>query len=534
MSGPAAAGQEGGRGWPGPDPVRSGPGPVRPGPGPVRPDPGKGRPDPDRLYRVYVVVLLACVVAGPAVHAAVTTLSLPFLLDALRSPALPLLVPAGVAGLAASALVVGRSLGPVLGEPFRLQVLAGGPQRRRVSLRPRFLAAGAVVVTVVAVAGAVPTLALIRAGSTGPGLVLVGVAAGALAGVISAVCWLAGQALSPRKARVLTASLVGIGVAASALGLWAGGHWPWGAGRWALAGGSWAPAGSIAPTTLLLTLLAVTATAAAASVPRLLDRLSGPVLTVQASRWRSATTAAGAGDLHGALAAYRPVPSRAPTRPAVGAGPGLALVVLRRDVVGLSRTPGRLLLAVTGTLAAVVLAGLVALLPTQVAWAALAAAAAWGYLALGPVSDGFRHAVEVASAPVLYGVGDHRLLALHALLPTLLVLLAGAAGLALVGLVGSGPLPSLAAGAGLLLGVLVHLYDAAKGPMPVSLLTPVPTPAGDASGIAVALWQVDALLMAVGVPTAVGLLVLTSGPWALLLHLPVAALLLVGVHRRLA
>lgn len=208
--------------------------------------------------------------------------------------------------------------------------------------------------------------------------------------------------------------------------------------------------------------------------------------------------------------------------------------MLRRDLVGVSRTPGRLGAALIGTLAAVVVAGTVALLPGSLAWLALAGSAAWGFLALGSVSDGVRHAVEAISAPTLYGVTDLHLLALHALLPIVMVLLTGLVGSTLTGLLGGSPALALAGTAGLFLAVLLRIFDAAKGPLPLALLTPVPTPMGDVSGISVALSQIGALLVATLVPTVIGLLVLSGGPAALLLYVPAAALVAMGAHRRLA
>jgi len=79
--------------------------------------------------------------------------------------------------------------------------------------------------------------------------------------------------------------------------------------------------------------------------------------------------------------------------------------------------------------------------------------------------------------------------------------------------------------------VIVRVYDSAKGPLPVFLLTPVVTPAGDLSVLNVLLWQSDAVLLtlalgggltvafysgAAGVVVAVIWLVLGGGVIALL------------------
>src|SRR5699024_12821792 len=44
--------------------------------------------------------------------------------------------------------------------------------------------------------------------------------------------------------------------------------------------------------------------------------------------------------------------------------------------------------------------------------------------------------------------------------------------------------------------VAARARDAAKGPMPLSLMTPIPTPQGDLSVLSVLVWQADALLLA--------------------------------------
>ena len=83
----------------------------------------------------------------------------------------------------------------------------------------------------------------------------------------------------------------------------------------------------------------------------------------------------------------------------------------------------------------------------------------------------------------------------------------------------------------LLLVVLIRAYDSAKGPLPVLLLTPVPSPFGDLSSLNVSLWQADALLIAV----VVGALGVAAGsPVSLLvLTLLITGLLVVGLRRRL-
>lgn len=206
---------------------------------------------------------------------------------------------------------------------------------------------------------------------------------------------------------------------------------------------------------------------------------------------------------------------------------------LIRDLVAALRLPGRFALGTAAMVLAVVVAGATVLLPAGLWWLAIGLGSGLGYLGLGVFSDGIRHAVEAGAAPVLYGVGDLQLIGLHALLPTLAAVLLGGLGLLLSVLVGGSLWSSLLAAGALLVGVAVRIYDAGKPPMPLLLLQPVPTPAGDASGIAIALWQVDALLIATVTPVAVGAAVLAMGPGAALLLIPTLGLVLLATRRRL-
>ena len=67
--------------------------------------------------------------------------------------------------------------------------------------------------------------------------------------------------------------------------------------------------------------------------------------------------------------------------------------------------------------------------------------------------------------------------------------------------------------------ITVRIMNATKGRMPLALLTPIPTPMGDFSGLIVVFWQADALL----VTAMVGFFVTVE--W---LSLPLLVLLLVG------
>lgn len=430
-----------------------------------------------RLYATYLAVLLTGVVLGPVVWAALVLLETPTMLGVLRSPRAPSLALLVLVLAMLVALILGRARGPVVLGPFRTHLLAGGPRPRRRALRRPFWKAAALPISVLAVLATVPVLALARAGDLAPWAVTAAPVVGALAGLLVAVCWLLGQASVGAGRRGLVVSL---------------------------------------------------------RVPRLLDALSGPVLLDQARRWQSATTALGAGEASAAVSAYRPVPRAAAPGDAIRSrSRSLPLIFLTRDLLAALRLPGRLTLGAVSVVLAVLVAGTTTVLPSGLWWLAIGLGSGLGYLGTGVLTDGVRHAVEAGAAPVLYGVGDLTLVGLHSLLPLLAAVGLGCAGLLGSVLLGGAVWSSVLGAGALVLAVAVRVYDAARPPMPLILLTPAPTAAGDVSGLAVALWQVDALLVVTLVPVAVGALVLAQGPGAGLVIVPAVALVLLAARRRL-
>ena len=195
----------------------------------------------------------------------------------LGTPVARTLALAGVAVVALAALVIGQARGPVVLSPFRTHLVANGPCPRRRSLRGTFWAAAALPVGAFTLLSALPAAALARTGDVPFWMVLGLPVLGALAGLLVAVCWLAGQVA-------------------------AGAGW-----RAAVTG---------------------------PSVPRLLDGLSGPVLLQQAQRWQAAATALGAGEASAAVATYRPVPPRPrPDRALPARSSGMPLLFLTRNLI---------------------------------------------------------------------------------------------------------------------------------------------------------------------------------------------------------
>ena len=247
----------------------------------------------------------------------------------------------------------------------------------------------------------------------------------------------------------------------------------------------------------------------------LLDQLQGAVLREQAARWESASTLATTGDLAGASGEFRAPPSAGRRLPAIGRRP-LVLLYARRDAVAWLRSPERQAAGVLAGLASAALLAASTQLSGPLAWGAVLAGSLvmWG-ASSAPV-DGIRHGIHTLGAPSLLGQTAAMQVLLHTPAPTVLLgvlgVLGGGAGLLLAG--GAGEpgavlLPTLLA----LVMVAGRARDAAKGPMPLSLMTPMPTAQGDLSVIPMLLWQADGLLLALLAGTALALLLpLGTGP----------------------
>jgi hypothetical protein len=453
----------------------------------------------DVVYAVYAGVMVAAIIGVPIVRAIVLYLAEP--------AASAVLVDVGptvsgtVFALACAAFVaLGGVRGPALLSSFLVFAVAGGGHpRRRTLLRPVVRS-----VLALAVAGApialLPALVVAGVGDAPVGGALAFAAAGALVGVVCSGCWLLGQRVSSAvRAWVVVGVLATWSVWVAVPG--AAGVLPWGWFASLFPAGIASGAGAAAWVGPALGGLGVLAAAALAMIPVLLDGLRGPALLAQAQRWQTAGTLAFTGDLAMAMGEFRAVPRRGRRLVAIGGG-GLALMFARRDLVGSLRTPARFALACAGCLGFGLLITVAVGASGPGVWIAACAAAIVGFLALGVWSDGFRHVAEVAAAPPLYGVSTLRLLGLHAALPVVGGVVFSAAGVGVGSVLwgevlGAGDVwPALAAAVlSVLLLVLVRVYDSAKGPLPLTLMAPVPTPAGDASALVVAVWQADAVIL---------------------------------------
>ena len=476
-----------------------------------------GRPTrADAAYLVYVGILVAAIAGVPVVRTIVLALATPEAVEALTRPEAPRIV--GIVGglLWVGALALGRVRGPIAPPPFDASVL-GRSDISPVRAWARSLiraAVGAVLIgagiAVLAVSGLLANaIAVDRGIAFAVGCALYSLAAVAL--------WLAAQVLDRRGAGMLAVVLGAHLVAASA-------------GVPAIPASAlaslWDGSGGLAP----LLVLGITAVAGLAALPMLLARLRPETVETHAIRWEAISVLAATGDLAGAADRTRPLPAFG-RRLHIALRRPLLLAVLQRDVVGSVRTPLRLGVAlVTLGLSGAGWAWLSGF-DSGPRWVAAIGIGVVAFLALGALMDGSREAADAAGRPALHGLPPERMLLLHLAWPLLCAVLVPA-------------LVALAAGVDVAAAVAVfsaaivgvRAYDATKGPLPIELMMPVPTPAGDASSIGIWLWQSDALLWTAALSFG-ALAAMSAGPPTLLWSIPiliVLAALTVGRLRRAA
>lgn len=514
----------------------------------------------DAAYTFYVLVLAFGILGGPALRAVWLAATGASGRELLADPAIPALW-AGLTGLAwAAALLLGRERGPALRPPFLAATLASSEiSRLRAFGGPVARATAWLVALGAGVAGA-PGAALVDHGAATGGDVARLAGAGALAGLVTAGAWLAGQVLRPAAA-----GAAGIVVGTAALVSTSGVAWT--VLPWAIVGAVWhdalwqdvvwlgapgqgevASVAAMTPATGALAGGLVLALVAAAWLVVGLSRLSAPRIVGQAVRAQRAQTLVAAMDLAAFGELYRAVPRAGRRWPAVRRVPGPGAVVAA-DVVGSARTPARLFAG----LAALVVAGGVSGfgLPGVALPGAspgegglpvgLVLVAALAYAGASVLCDGVRHAAAGRGGLPTYGFSDPVMLALHVLWPLVGGTAAALLGWILVpgggfleGAFPGGTTVALATVLAVVVGAVgIRVADALKGPMPVELLVPVITPAGDVSAVGRLVWLSDgpllvAALGAAGLAQAGGM----AAGWLFGALGVVAAVVLVRAARR--
>jgi hypothetical protein len=448
----------------------------------------------DIAYALYAGLLGALIVGAPAARALVLASAQPWVLEAVQTSETGRIVGASAGLVLAGASAAGAVFGPVRLPPFFAVVLAGNDLSRRRTLRRPF-GRSAIILTAIMVCIAAPigTALSVSGGVPVPTVIWFTIASASF-GVLCSVVWLIGQRIGQRNGWLLPTVLLGAVVLTwtvpDLLVLvpwgWVGLAWP------AIGAATWAPF----PLLLL-------AAAGALSVPRLLDSLGGPELLDQAHRWDVAAGAAVSGDLGFAFDAFRARPRLGRSWNAV-AWTAMVPRFVVGDLIGAFRTPVRFMVGTAFlTLAGVAMA--LAYSMTDLVWLPATIGSVLGYLAVGVFCDGLRHAAEAAAAPPLYGHSTARLYLLHSLLPAIWAIGCATAGAALATLAGAGLASVVDIIPVSVFLVAMRAYDSAKGPLPLSLLAPVATPAGDLSGLVVLGWHADAPIIAalVGAMTTV-------------------------------
>ncbi|HXH33859.1 MAG TPA: hypothetical protein VNJ54_05530 [Plantibacter sp.] len=504
-----------------------------------------GRPRvADIAFIVYASILVALIVGAPLVRFAVLGLIEPDAASVVAS------ITPGVASLLAAGAVLlvllgGRVRGPVVPRPAAVAFLADSPLPRRLTLRRPFVTSAIALVVGGLLAGGVvalsrllvPADSVVSAGSrletafvvggagpTEPGAVVAFLVGGLGFCVLLSVVWLLGQRGSGRVAAAIASAVATTGL----IGLWLPAlhtltPWGWTGLLWArlrgdsgivmLSGPQYEMLRDGASSSFLISVqppaplvwpavaLVIVGVAALMFVPRSLDALRSAPLLEQAQRWQRVGVMVQSGDTAGAVGGLRSTPRSGRRVPLRMTGP-LWLVVLRRSLVGALRTPGRVLFGSAVLLACGIGVGFTLALPDGVRWMLAVPVAFVAYLAVGVWCDAVRHGVESAGTPTLYGRSTFTLVVAGAIAPLVVAVLLGGLGALL------GALASPAAGGIALLEplwwwlllalwiVVLRVFDAAKGPLPITLLMPVPTPFGDASSANVLLWQSDAVLLA--------------------------------------
>lgn len=436
-------------------------------------------------FVAYSGVLVVLIALTPLVRALMLALMRPATLSVLDSPGTERVAGLFLGACLALLPAIGGVFGPAfIRHPFLAHVLMRADLSRDTVLARPLLLSIAVFSALAACACALLSGALVLAGRSEIVHAAAFVSGAVCLSLVASVVWLAGQRLGRRGAWAGSALLIGA-VAWTAVFPEARALTPWGwvASIYPMAAGSaWQ-----------LPALAVSAGVSACALPFLMRSMPGQEVIDQAIRWNIAVTTARGGDPTASVATFRALPGSGRSWVAVPHASVSPWVFLRRDLVGACRTPVRFATAIIGLVCAGVIASPIGLTPSA-RMAACGAAMIIGFVSLGALTDGIRHAAEAFIASPLYGFSPWRLVRLHSLLPLTASVVAMAAGFALTQ-------PSSLTALALILwsaghAALLRVFDSAKGALSPSLLSPIPTPFGDLSALVILGWNLDALLLA--------------------------------------
>jgi len=476
-------------------------------------------------YAVYAWSLLLVIVLAPILRVLIIGLSEEQALEALLSPSAATVLQTAAGAFLALLLVLGGTRGPAVPSPYLTYTLVGSSFPRRQTLRATQLRASVLSsLAVIAIGLLLGGVLLASRAIDFTSLLLLLAGMGAF-GLIAATVWLAGQVLSESATYVL-ALTIGLATTMSAFfaDLRVAFPWGWLSAVYPSAGGDGQIWAAVA--------LALACMLAYWSTPWLLERLNMYSVLAQSQRWQTFTGLATFGDLGTALGQWRSMPRVGRRWRAIRGSLPIA-TFLWRDLVGSLRSPIRFVSAVVGLIAFALLIGVAFHSLPELRWLFIVAGGVCGYLALGVWADGFRYAVEASAGPPLLGQRSLRLFALHSALPTVALVTLIPTSLLIAGVpFGSGAL-LLAISLGIFL-LTLRMLDTAKGPLPLSLLAPVSTPAGDLSGLLIIYWQADAVAAAAAVSAGLSYAFFAVGPWTVIGLIPAGAIALWLTRRRLS
>ena len=170
----------------------------------------------DAGYTVYVAVLIVAIVAVPVVRSIVLGLASPDILATIVAPGSYRGVGVIAAVLAACAILIGRTRGPVVPSPFLTEFLAGSHLARSDTLRRPFMVSVAVLaLSAVTVSGIVVGARSLGGPTSAIPAALIVLGSIAYSGVL-AVLWLIGQSCPSRTTIPLAIVILGSAIAVAA------------------------------------------------------------------------------------------------------------------------------------------------------------------------------------------------------------------------------------------------------------------------------------------------------------------------------
>ncbi|QQB13684.1 DUF6297 family protein [Brevibacterium casei] len=455
----------------------------------------------------YSAALLAVICVVPIIRLLYLSLITPGASSALSSDCAANVVGVSAVGLCAAALWAGRFQGPAALPPFLTYALASSVVPRYMVYRKPLFLAGSVVAGLTT-AGAVLLVSSMWATGTaslgGGGLI---VASWFLTGVVAFCFWQIGQNF-PRSS-----ALAAIGIVVAGIIVWLNPSlsvvlpfaWPstvFSSSQFA----SWAVVG--------LTILAAVCLVV---LPALLERLDHSDLVERSIRLAQARAQIFVMEFGRASLMYRQPPKRLRTMRAARASQSFWITICRQDLLTPLRTPIRLVTGLVCATSAGLLLGLASAMgPMSIVVGAIAGIL--GYVGMGAFSDGLRLAADHASDLPLFGVSDQALVGSHLIVPFSIGVLFTSTGAAIGAqlIVGSSVVGAvLAATIFAVLIVATILMNALKGPMPVQLLTSVPTPMGDPMVLTRGIWALDGPVSAVFAGIAVSALLIAPATAAI-------------------